>query len=204
MGFNHNIMTEADIQRWLDPDAKNPLTLTDNPPGGLVAPRAATAPANVAAGAPAAGAPAIATSGAAPGGSGTGQAPGGVNVPTEDSYLTKLVKYVPIEVLGAYLLIASVVDSNVTRPHDKAIWLGALLVGFLVITAVYDNRVLSIVRWRQIAVSVVGLAVYVFAAGGWFATTTWYHPWYASVVVPAFGLLVAIFKLKPLPPDPNG
>jgi hypothetical protein len=199
MGFNRNIMIKADIQRWLDPDAKNPLTLTDNPPGGLVAPRAATVPASMTAEAPAA-----ATSGAAPDGSGAGQAPGGVTVPTEDSYLTKLVKYVPIEVLGAYLLITSVIDSNVTKPHDKAIWLGALLVGFLVITAVYDNRVLGIVRGRQIAVSVVGLAVYVFAVGDWFATTTWYHPWYASVVVPAFGLLVAIFKLKPLPTDPNG
>ena len=199
MGFNHNILIKADIQRWLDPDEKNPLTLSDNPPAGLVAPRAATVPAAVAAGTPAA-----AAKGAKPDGSGAGQAPGGVTVPTEDSYLTKLVKYVPIEVLGAYLLIAGVVDGNVTKPHDKAIWLGALLVGFLVITAVYDNRVLGIVRKRQIAVSVVGLAVYVFAVGGWFATTTWYHPWYASVVVPAFGLLVAIFKLKPLPADPNG
>ena len=180
MGFNRNIMVRADIQRWLDPEAKNPVTMTDDPPGGLVTPRAATVPAPA------------------------GPAPGGVTVPTEDSYLTKLVKYVPIEVLGAYLFIAGVIDSNVTKSHDKSIWLGALLVGFLVVTAVYDNRVLNIVRWRQIAVSVVGLAVYVFAVGGWFATTSWYHPWYASVVVPAFGLLVANFKLKPLPPDPNG
>ena len=32
----------------------------------------------------------------------------------------------------------------------------------------------------------------------------WYHQWYASIVVPVFALLIAILKLPPLPPDPNG
>jgi hypothetical protein len=58
-------------------------------------------------------------------------------------------------------------------------------------------------RWSQIAMSVVGITVYVFALGGWFATTTWYHQWYASIVVPVFGLVIAILKLPPLPADPN-
>ena len=71
------------------------------------------------------------------------------------------------------------------------------------LTIAYDRRVLNIARWGQVAMSVIGLAVYVFALGGWFATTTWYHQWYASLLVPAFGLLVAIFRLKPLPADPN-
>jgi hypothetical protein len=55
------------------------------------------------------------------------------------------------------------------------------------------------VRREQIAVSIVGLAIYVFAVGGWFATTSWYHQWYASMALPVFALLVAIIKLKPLP-----
>lgn len=69
----------------------------------------------------------------------------------------------------------------------------------LIITALYDWRVLNVVRRSQIVVSVLGLAVYVFAVGGWFATTTWYHQWYASLALPVFGLAVAIVKLKPLP-----
>jgi hypothetical protein len=52
--------------------------------------------------------------------------------------------------------------------------------------------------------SIVGIAVYVFAVGGWFATTTWYHQWYASILVPIFGLVIAILKLPALPEDPNG
>ncbi len=142
---------------------------------------------------------------AVPGGGGAGPAaPGGVTVPSEDDYLTKVIKYVPVEVLAAYLLMAGVIDSNVTGKHDHAIWLGALLGGVLLLTIPYDRQVLKIVRWSQVAISLVGLAVYVFALGGWFATTTWYHQWYASIVVPVFALLIAILKLPPLPPDPNG
>ena len=122
-----------------------------------------------------------------------------VTVPTSDDYLTKLLKYVPLEVLGAYLFIAGVIESNVDDAGDQAWWLGGLLVGILAITVPYDIRVLNMVRPMQIAMSMVGLAVYVFAIGGWFATTTWYEPWYATLALPLFGLLVAIIRLKPLP-----
>ena len=105
--------------------------------------------------------------------------------------------------LAAYLFMAGVIDSNVTNKHDHAIWLGSLLVGVLVLTIPYDLQVLKIVRWSQIGMSVLGMAVYVFAVGGWFATTTWYHQWYASIVVPLLGLVIAILKLPPLPEDPN-
>jgi hypothetical protein len=194
--FNRNIIIQADIDRLMDPDRKNPKTLTTNPPSGFV-PTLAPAAAAQAGAAPA--------GGAAAGGGGAGPAaPGGVAVPSEDDYLTKVVKYVPVEVLGAYLFMAGVIDSNVSNKHDHAIWLGALLIGVLVLTIPYDLRVLNIVRGSQVAMSIVAITVYVFALGGWFATTTWYHQWYASIVVPIFGLLMAIVKLPPLPEDPNG
>ncbi len=103
--------------------------------------------------------------------------------------------------LGAYLFMAGVIDSNVTNSHDHAVWLGGLLIGVLVLTVPYDRVVLKVVRPAQIAMSVVGLAAYVFALGGWFATTTWYHQWYASIVVPVFAFVVAILKLAPLPAE---
>ncbi len=204
MSFNRNVIIAEDIKRLLDPNQPNPKTLTENPPSGIVpalvpAQAAVAVGAGVGAGAGGAGAaPAAGGAGAAP------AAPGGVTVPTEDDYLTKVVKYVPVEILAVYLLMAGVIDSNVTNAHDHAIWLGSLLAGILLLTIPYDLQVLKIVRWSQIAMSLVALAVYVFALGGWFATTSWYHQWYASIVVPLFALLIAILKLAPLPPDPNG
>ncbi|HEY2281675.1 MAG TPA: hypothetical protein VGI00_25220 [Streptosporangiaceae bacterium] len=202
MGFNRNIIQD-DIRRLLDPGASNPVTLTSNPPSGFVPAPGPAVVAAVPVGAAVGSAGAVAPAGSPAGGGNVGQAAGGVTVPTEDSYLTKLLKYVPVEVLGAYLLMAGVIDNSVTDRHDQAIWLGGLLIGIVVLTIPYDRRVLNIARWGQVAMRVIGLAVYVFALGGWFATTTWYHQWYASLLVPAFGLLVAIFRLKPLPPDPN-
>ena len=206
MGFNRNIIIQADVDRYLDPGKRNPKTLTASPPGGFV-PALAPAQAAQVGAAPAGAAPeggaAVAPGGAVAATSAAATAPGGVAVPSEDDYLTKVVKYIPPEVLAAYLFMAGVIDSNVTGRHDHAIWLGGLFIGILVLTIPYDLRVLKIVRWSQIAMSVLGIAVYVFAVGGWFATTTWYHQWYASIVVPVFGLVIAILKLPPLPEDPN-
>lgn len=199
MRFNRNIINQADIDRLTDSARSKPKTLAASPPGGFVR-RLAPAPAVPAGaavrGAPAGGAPAGADGAAA-------EAPGDVAVPSADDYLTRLIKYVPVEVLAAYLFMAGVIDSNVTNKHDHAIWLGGLLIGVLVLAIPYDTQVLSVVRWQQIAVSTVGIAVYVFAVGGWFATTTWYHQWYASIVVPVFLLVIAILKLPPLPADPS-
>jgi hypothetical protein len=194
MGFNRNIIIQADVDRYMDPGRRNPKTLTANPPSGFVP---ALAPAHIAQ------AEAVPAAGAVAAAPAATTAPGGVAVPSEDDYLTKVVKYIPPEVLAAYLFMAGVIDSNVTNKHDHAIWLGSLLAGVLVLTIPYDLRVLKIVRWSQIGMSVLGIAVYVFAVGGWFATTTWYHQWYASIVVPLFGLVIAILKLPPLPEDPS-
>jgi hypothetical protein len=190
MRFNRNIIIGADTDRLMDPASADPKTLTAAPPSGYV---------------PALALAQLAQRGAAPAShalaaiAGAGPAPGGVAIPSEDDYLTKVVKYVPVEVFAAYLFMAGVIDSNVAGKHDHAMWLGGLLVGILVLTIPYDLRVLSIVRWQQVTMSVVGIAVYVFALGGWFATTTWYHQWYASIVVPIFGLLIAVLRLPPLP-----
>ena len=131
-------------------------------------------------------------------------APGGVVVPTEDDYITKLLKYIPIEILGAYLFMQTVVNSNVTTSHALAIWLLCLLIGAGILTFAYDRWVLSIVRLTQLLMSVLAFAVYVFAMGGWFATTGWYHQWYASIAVPTFVVLVGIIPVKPLPTPNSG
>jgi len=186
--MNRNIITEADVQRVQQ--GAPPAALVREPPAWTdavapVAPGGAGGqppPGTVARLAVAAGAP-------------TG--PGGVPIPTADDYLTKLIKYIPIEVLGGYLFFAGVVNSNVSGSHDLAAWLGYGLAAFAAIAVLYSWRVLKIVRVSQIVIGVIALGAYVFATGGWFAT--WYHSWYASIVLPFFALLVAIIPVPPLP-----
>ena len=92
MGFNRNIIIQADVDRLMDPNSGNPRTLTASPPSGFI-------PTLTQAGAVPAGA-AVAGVAAGEGGAGAA-APGGVTVPSADDYLTKLVKYIPVEVLAA-------------------------------------------------------------------------------------------------------
>lgn len=136
-----------------------------------------------------------------PAGTGGAQAQAKPKTPTQDDFLTKLLKYVPPEMLGIYLFIAGIVNTNVPKPREHAIWLLILLLVLAALIIPYDLIVLDIARISQIAMSVLGFGVYVFSLGGWFATTTWYHEWYASIALPLFTLLVAFLKLKPLPKD---
>src|SRR5438105_3622545 len=101
MRFNRNIIIQADVDCLMDPK-----TMTESPPSGFVPTLMPVIAAQAA--------PAQAV-------------PGGVAVPSADDYLTKLLKYIPVEILAAYLFMAGVIDSNVANKHDHAIWLGGLL-----------------------------------------------------------------------------
>jgi len=121
-----------------------------------------------------------------------------VTVPSSDDYLTRLVKYIPPEILGFYLFMTSQIEGHVTGASRSA-WLGVILVVALIVTALYCWYVLKIVRWQQIAMSVVAIAVYVFSVGGWFATRSWYQAWYGGFALAGFAILVSIVPLPPLP-----
>ncbi|MEU4602110.1 hypothetical protein AB0F43_03930 [Kribbella sp. NPDC023972] len=195
--FNRNIITNVDIQNLLDPDAGTPRTLESAPPAGDI-PVASAAGAAATPAARADGSPAPhAAPGVAPAGG-----PGAVKVPTADDYLTKLLKYVPIEVLGAYLFVEGLITANVEEGSDALQrWLFWTLVAAIILTAVYARTVLNIVRGSQIAMGAVGIAVYVFATGGWFATTSWYEDWFSGIALVLFAFFVAVIKLPALPTD---
>jgi len=120
-------------------------------------------------------------------------------MPSADDYLTKLLKYLPLEVLGVYLFLATLVKQNVTGASSLARWLLGLLVFTVVVTCLYDYFVLNVKRAVQIVMSGIGIAVYVLASGDWFATTNWYHPWYGTAALPIYALLIQFIKLGPLP-----
>lgn len=117
---------------------------------------------------------------------------------TADDYLTKVLKYVPPEVVGLYLFVDNLIRTNVPD-KSASTWQLFLLIAMLFIAGTYVWRVLKIVRPAQIVISVVGLAVYAFALGGWFATMTWYNSWYSSIALGVFALLVKFVQLPPLP-----
>lgn len=172
--MNRNILTVQDIVNYEDATKGTPESLDTQPPAGATVP-------------------------------GGNQAPG-VPPATADDYLTRLVKYIPPEVIGAYLLLAGLIETNLDGDDQASqlqIWLGVLLIIMAVLTGLYDRLVLGVIRKTQITMSVVGLVVYIFVAGDWFATLGWYETWYSTFALVGFGFLVLFIKLPELPVKPK-
>jgi hypothetical protein len=176
--FNRNMITQQDVANWqaARSPVEMPKTLDTNPPGGSLP------------------APAVL--------SGVEAAPGAVSTPTADDFVTRLVKYIPAEVLGAYLFVANLIDQNVPQERRGA-WLLGLLVVSIVVLVLYDWLVLNIVRALQIAISALGLVVYVYSIGGVFATQSWYQAWWGTLALVVFTIVVGLVKLPPLPTVAN-
>ena len=122
---------------------------------------------------------------------------GGPNYQTDD-YLTRLLKFVPLEVLGTYLFAEGLVRPN-TDGAEQRTWLLCLLVAAVAVSVPYSRLVLGVVRPAQLVAGAVGLLVYIFATGGWFTTLTWYEQWQGSFALGVFALLVTILRLPVLP-----
>ena len=119
-----------------------------------------------------------------------------------DDYLTRLAKYVPVEMISAYLVIQGLIETayKVGTP-TRAYALGALLVVTAIVTWFFCARVLKVQRKLQLAMAVLAFAIWVLAIGGWFATTSWWQAWFGTAAVVFFGVLVRVINLPALPAD---
>src|SRR4051794_28095855 len=73
------------------------------------------------------------------------------NAPTQgDDFLTQLIKFIPVEILGFYTLVASIIGAN-TEGEDpmRGWWLLGLFVGSTVLAPLYTWRVGKVVRLGQ-------------------------------------------------------
>lgn len=121
---------------------------------------------------------------------------------SEDDYWSRLVKYIPIEIISAYVLLEGLIKSAY-QPADvrRTVFLGILVTIGVAGTFFFARRVLKVERWQQISVSAVGFLVWTFATGGFFESFAWYGPWMGSAAVILFGIAVRIIDLPPLPDD---
>ncbi len=119
-----------------------------------------------------------------------------------DTYSDRLLKYVPVEIIGAYLLIEGLLRELLKG--DALPWgLLALMLLGAVLTWFFSNRVLGVLRTAQLAMTVFAFFVWVFATGGWFSTMQFWAPGWGTIAVIIFGVMVQIVKLDPLPNPPG-
>jgi hypothetical protein len=107
-----------------------------------------------------------------------------------DDYVTRLVKYIPAEIVAAFLVIDGILKA-VTGVQANLYWL--IFIVLLILTPLYTWRVTTEaglpVAYVQVVVSTLSFIVWVFAIGGPFSLLSWYQPVYGSILLILFTLI---------------
>ena len=125
-----------------------------------------------------------------------------------DKFLTRLLKYIPTEVVAGYLFFQGIVEG--VSPDDKLRLIACWAVFFLgaVLTYVYLRRVgqETPTKKQNLVISVVAFVLWAYALGGPFKLGPppfpdgHYRPWLGAVVAGAFSWVLGLIKLRE-PPD---
>jgi hypothetical protein len=114
-----------------------------------------------------------------------------------DGYFDKIVKYIPADIVAAWVAISALVKGATGIPVDTVLWI-SFAVG-LVLTAWWTWTQTSVPGQppavKQIIISTLAFAVWVFAIGAPFDTLGWYRTVYASILL--IGYTLVIGKINP-------
>ena len=120
----------------------------------------------------------------------------GAGATTVDGYFDKVVKYIPADIVGAWVFASSAIKEASGVPVTATLWIAFAVL--LVITPLWTWRWTSLrgtpPARTQIVISTVSFAVWVFALGGPFATLGFYRPLFGSLILVLFSLGAAIIN----------
>ena len=115
------------------------------------------------------------------------------SVNTSDTYLSRVLKHIPTEIVLAYISVEGILRSvYATRPVilEKSLWY--LSVAMLVLTPLWLWRVMRITKLQQLSISTLSVPVWLFAIGGPFMHLDWYEPALGGIALPLYTLCVPI------------
>ncbi|HUF98942.1 MAG TPA: hypothetical protein VMM60_12505 [Ilumatobacter sp.] len=122
---------------------------------------------------------------------------GGGGETNEDSFIAKLVKYIPAEINAAYLAGAGIIaaaSGEAARNTAHWVWVVFLFLAAPLWIAVATREPGKPIAWYQTLVAPVALIVWVFAMGGPFEQMSWYQPMWGSLALIATTILFPILE----------
>ena len=120
----------------------------------------------------------------------------------EDTYLDRLIKYIPAEIIAAYVFISGILSTSSSDIIVNWISFGVLLV----LTPLYIWRLIALEdkkannpqsrkpAWAQMIIAFFAFAIWVYAIGGPFASLPWYNRMYGSVLVALYTVIVPVIR----------
>lgn len=113
-----------------------------------------------------------------------------------DTYFDKVVKYIPSDIVAAWVAVNALVKQSTTAPVNTILWV-AFGVG-LILTALWTwkhtNESGKPPAYKQIIISTVAFGVWVFALGSPFDTLSWYESMYASIALIVYTLVIGLVE----------
>jgi small basic protein len=115
--------------------------------------------------------------------------------PTLDTYFDRVVKYIPADIVAAWVAVTGLVKSaDNTVPKTTVLWV-CFFVG-IVLTAAWTWKQTNVgglpAALKQIVVATIAFGVWVFALGAPFDALEWYRPLYASILLIGYTLAVGL------------
>ncbi len=114
-------------------------------------------------------------------------------ISSSDNYLSRLLKYIPSEIVMVFISIEGVLRSTYSsNPSllEKSLWVLAGVLLFL--TPIWLWRVMRVKSLGHLFIATFSLVVWMFAIGGPFTVFDWYNSSLGAVALPIYTLLVPI------------
>ena len=116
-----------------------------------------------------------------------------------DNYMSRVLKYIPTEIVMAYLSIDGVLRScynpNVWADRQMLIrLLWGLSAVLTILTPLWLWRVMGVRRRPQLILSTLSVPVWLFALGGPFNLLNWYRPALGAIALPLYTLILPIIS----------
>ena len=103
------------------------------------------------------------------------------------AYQDKIVKLIPTELVGAYMVLAGIIPASSAK-------VGTLVVSIalLILTPLYLWRISKVTNVVQLVVTTISFAVWVYSLGGPFAAWGIYQSYIASIVLILWTLIIPV------------
>ena len=113
-----------------------------------------------------------------------------------DGYFDKLIKYIPTEIVGAWIAVIGLIKSNSDLPANTILWV--LFVVFVGLTVLYIGKQTAEPNkppaTMQIAISTGAFIVWVFALGEPFSGLAFYKPVYGSLALVLYNVIIPLIE----------
>ena len=111
-----------------------------------------------------------------------------------DGYFDKVIKYIPSDIVGAWVAVTGLIKSADNVPTSLLLWIafGVGIILTLLWTLKQTSEPGKKTAKTQILISTFSFAVWVFALGGPFATLEFYRPLYGSLLLIVYSLGIGL------------